>query len=95
MTVADIARPLVTPERSRCRGPRSLHEEGMIQHDRLLTIFQAADRIGMRPVTLRSWANKRKIGHVKIGRCLRIPESEIRKIIECGFISAMPERQSR
>jgi len=64
----------------------------MSQQDRLLTIFEAADRLGMRPVTLRSWANKRKIGHVKINRALRIPESEVVKIIERGFVPALPER---
>jgi len=58
----------------------------------LLTLDQAAARLGMRPVTLRMWASARKIARVKIGRVVRIPESEIAKIIERGLIPALPQR---
>lgn len=59
---------------------------------KLLTLEQAAARLGLRPVTLRMWASARKIARVKIGRCVRIPESEITKIIERGLIPALSER---
>jgi hypothetical protein len=38
------------------------------------------------------WASARKIARVKIGRAVRIPETEITKIIERGLIPALPER---
>jgi excisionase family DNA binding protein len=62
---------------------------------KLLTLEQAAERLGMRPVTLRMWASSRKIARVKLGRAVRIPESEIAKIIERGLIPALPERHAR
>jgi excisionase family DNA binding protein len=60
---------------------------------KLLTLEQAAERLGLKPVTLRMWASGRKIARVKVGpRAVRIPESEIQKIIERGLIPALPER---
>jgi excisionase family DNA binding protein len=59
---------------------------------KLLTLEQAAERLGMKPVTLRMWASARKIARVKLGRAVRIPESESAKIIERGLIPALPER---
>jgi excisionase family DNA binding protein len=59
---------------------------------KLLTLEQAAERLGMKTVTLRMWASGRKIARVKIGRAVRIPESEITKIVERGLIPALPER---
>jgi excisionase family DNA binding protein len=58
----------------------------------LLTLEQAAERLGLKPVTVRMWASARKIARVKLGRAVRIPESEIAKIIERGLIPALPER---
>ena len=59
---------------------------------KLLTLEQAAERLGLKPVTLRMWASARKIARVKIGRAVRVPESEIARIIERGLIPALPER---
>jgi excisionase family DNA binding protein len=59
---------------------------------KLLTLEDAAERLGMKTVTLRMWASSRKIARVKIGRAVRIPASEIDKIIEHGLIPALPER---
>ena len=67
----------------------------MSEHDRLLTIFEAADRLGIRPITLRMWATKRKIARCKIGRAVRIPESEIERIIQVSTIPALPDRRLR
>jgi excisionase family DNA binding protein len=63
-----------------------------MNESKLLTLEQAAEQLGMKPVTLRMWASARKIARVKIGRAVRIPESEIAKIIEQGLIPALPER---
>jgi excisionase family DNA binding protein len=59
---------------------------------KLLTLEQAAEQLGLKPVTVRMWASARKIARVKIGRAVRIPASEIAKIIERGLIPALPER---
>jgi excisionase family DNA binding protein len=57
----------------------------------LLTLEEAAARLGMKPVTLRMWAGRRKIARCKIGRAVRIPESEIERIIASSLIPALPE----
>jgi len=62
---------------------------------KLLTLEQAAERLGMKTVTLRMWASARKIARVKIGRSVRVPASEVERIIERGLIPALPERAGR
>jgi excisionase family DNA binding protein len=61
--------------------------------ERYLTVEQAADVLGLKVVTIRSWIGRRTIGHVRLGkRAIRVPESEIQKLLERGFVSAVPER---
>jgi excisionase family DNA binding protein len=62
---------------------------------KLLTLEEAARRLGLKPVTLRMWASARKIARCKIGRAVRIPESEVLRIIEHSLIPALPERSAR
>jgi excisionase family DNA binding protein len=64
----------------------------VVSDTKLLTIEQAAERLGLKPVTIRMWASARKIARVKINRAVRIPEGEIIRIIERGLIPALPER---
>ncbi len=64
--------------------------------DNLLTGAQVAEMLGLKPVTIRQWIAKRKLASVKVGdRAVRIPASEVEKIIERGFIPALPERAPR
>jgi excisionase family DNA binding protein len=51
---------------------------------RLLTIAEAANRLGLRPATLRHWVWQRQIAIVKIGRCIRIQEAVIQDLIAKG-----------
>jgi len=54
----------------------------------LLAVDQAAERLGVKPATIRSWILKReKIETVKIGRLVRIKESSIQKLIDDNTIS--------
>ena len=41
----------------------------------LLTVAQAAERLGLKPATIRFWIWRRKIRFVRIGRAVRIPEA--------------------
>jgi excisionase family DNA binding protein len=67
----------------------------MKDHETLVSLEEAARRLGMKTVTLRMWASRRKIARCKIGRAVRIPESEIERIIESSMIPAILERGSR
>ena len=64
----------------------------MNEKENLLSLEEAAKRLGMKTITLRMWASRRKIARCKIGRAVRIPESEIKRIIESSLIPALPER---
>jgi len=58
----------------------------------LISIAEAAQRLGLRPVTVRQWAAARKFARVRLGRRVLIPVSEIERLIERGLIPALPER---
>lgn len=59
---------------------------------KLLTVVEAAERLGLSPATLRSWVLRRTIGYVKIGRSVRLESSEIERIISEGAIPARAPR---
>jgi excisionase family DNA binding protein len=58
----------------------------------MLTVSQAAQRLGMKPETLYLWIAQRRLTHCKLGRSIRIPEAEITRLIERATI---PARQKR
>jgi excisionase family DNA binding protein len=62
---------------------------------RLLTIREAAQRIGMRESTLRAWVLHRKLVYYKINRGVRIDESDLERMIEQARIPARQVRTSR
>lgn len=55
---------------------------------RLLTIPEAAERLRLRPKTLRFWIWTRKIEFVKVGRSVRLREDAVERLIEQGTIPA-------
>jgi excisionase family DNA binding protein len=55
----------------------------------MLRVPEAAERLGIQSSTMRRWIFKRKIGYVRLGgRAIRIPISEIEKLLEAGFVPA-------
>lgn len=52
------------------------------------SVQKAAERLGLKPPTLRAWILHRKISYVKIGRAVRIPEQEIERIIRENTVPA-------
>ncbi|WP_422295370.1 helix-turn-helix domain-containing protein [Candidatus Binatus sp.] len=65
--------------------------------DRLspLTIEQAASELGVSPHTIRAWIGQRRLGHLKLGRAVRVPRTEVQRLIERSFTPALPERDMR
>jgi excisionase family DNA binding protein len=58
----------------------------------LLSIPQFAQRLGVTPACIRRWILERKITTVKLGRVVRVPASEIERLIDAGL---RPARLSR
>lgn len=58
----------------------------------LLTLSEAAKRLGLRVSTLRFWVWQRKIEHVKVGRSVRVRDAVVNDIIERGTVPARRER---
>ncbi len=52
----------------------------------LLSVKEAATRLGMSPWTLRQWISRKKIDYIRVGeRAVRIPEGVIEKIVADGL----------
>jgi excisionase family DNA binding protein len=61
----------------------------------LKTVEQAAKELSVSVHTVRAWIAQRKIGHVRLGRAVRVPAAEIARLIERGTVPAAPERFRR
>jgi excisionase family DNA binding protein len=55
------------------------------------TVRQAAEALGLSAATIRAWIRQRRIGYLRLGRAVRIPESEIRRIVDRGMVPAISE----
>jgi excisionase family DNA binding protein len=60
--------------------------------ERLLTVREAAARTGHKEATWRAWILLRKVPYHKVGRSIRIAESDLTRLIE---ESRVPAREAR
>ncbi len=61
----------------------------------LLTVEEAATRLGLKPSTIRRRILERKIDYVKNGRAVRIPAEKVERIIAKGYRPALLEGDGR
>jgi excisionase family DNA binding protein len=62
----------------------------------LLTAAQVAARLAMKESTIRAWIMARRLTRVRVGRrAIRIPASEVERIIAEGSIPIRRHRRSR
>jgi excisionase family DNA binding protein len=62
--------------------------------EQLLTAAQVAERLSMKESTIRAWLLARRLSHVRVGRrAVRVPVSEIERIIAEGSIPAREPRR--
>jgi excisionase family DNA binding protein len=52
------------------------------------TIGQAAEELGLSVHTVRAWVAERRLTHLRLGRAIRIPAAEIRRVIDESTIPA-------
>lgn len=70
---------------------------GSMKTDRLspLTIEQAASELGVSPHTIRAWIGQRRLGHLKLGRAVRVPRAEVQRLLEQSYTPAVPDSAAR
>lgn len=52
------------------------------------TVEQAAKELNLSKATIRSWVAQRRLAHVRLGRAVRIPAEEIRRVLQAGYVPA-------
>jgi excisionase family DNA binding protein len=60
---------------------------------KLLTIREAAERTGHRESTYRAWVLNRKLPFYKVGRSIRISESDLDQMVEKSRVPAEADEQ--
>jgi excisionase family DNA binding protein len=58
----------------------------------LLSVPQFAQALNAKPSCIRRWILLRKVTVVKIGRLIRIPATEVQRLIDSGIRPARPGR---
>jgi len=58
----------------------------------LLSVPQFAAALGVTPACIRRWILERKITTVKLGRLIRVPSSEVERLVNTGLRPARPAR---
>jgi excisionase family DNA binding protein len=62
--------------------------------DQLLTISEFANALRVKDSCVRRWVGQRKVATVHVGRLLRIPRSEVDRIISQGTTPAVKVRST-
>jgi excisionase family DNA binding protein len=61
---------------------------------KLLTLRECCERSGLRESTWRAWILQRKVPFYKVGRSVRIAESDLERLVEQARIPAVSAKQS-
>jgi excisionase family DNA binding protein len=56
------------------------------------TVKEAAAELNVSVSTVRAWVAQRRLGCVRLGRAVRIPASEIERLLNAGFVPAIERR---
>lgn len=59
--------------------------------ERPRTVAEAADELGLSIYTVRAWIGSRRLAHLRLGRAIRIPAEELRRVIEASTVPAERE----
>ena len=66
----------------------------MVSSAKLITIREAANRLGLKESTIRKYILKRQIAYVKPSvRAVRIPIEELERILAAGLRPAIPQAE--
>ena len=62
---------------------------------KLLTLHECSERTGHRESTWRAWVLQRRVPYYKVGRSVRIAESDLERIIEQARVPVQEKRNGR
>jgi excisionase family DNA binding protein len=58
-------------------------------HRQYRSIKERADQLGISPAAIRLWVNKRKIGHARFGRAIRISDEDVRQFVARNTVAVL------
>jgi excisionase family DNA binding protein len=59
------------------------------------TISETALLLNLSPATIRSWVRSQKLGYTRLGRSIRIPASEIDRLLTDGYHPPLPTKEGQ
>ena len=62
------------------------HEKSL--HERPRTVGEAAEELGLSIYTIRAWIACHRLAHLRLGRAIRVPADELRRVIEESLVPA-------
>lgn len=57
--------------------------------DRLLTLEEAADHLGIAAGTLKHWAHAKRVEHVKVGKYIKFTQAALDRYIQSKTVAAV------
>ena len=57
--------------------------------------WRAAEELNVSPHTIRAWIAQGRIACVRLGRAIRVPAAELKRLIEAGRVPAIPGKDAR
>jgi excisionase family DNA binding protein len=61
-------------------------------HTTLLNVQEFAQALGVTKACVRRWILERRIASIKVGRLVKLPQSEVQRIIDSGWRAAKGSR---
>jgi len=62
--------------------------EMRFRSERPLTVREAADALNLSQACIRAWLMRRELAFVRLGRAIRIPQTEIARLLSQGTVPA-------
>ena len=83
----DRWRDRLHPAKAAMREPAERRSSPELERPR--TVSEAAEELGLSVHTIRAWVAERRLAHLRLGRAIRIPAAEIRRVIEQATVPAV------
>jgi excisionase family DNA binding protein len=69
-------------------APAAARRAEKVPVERPRTVSEAAEELGLSVHTVRAWIASRRLAHLRLGRSIRVPAEELRRVIQDSTIPA-------